>query len=166
MMAAVSSTRAGTATSTFWILFQQRLYIRTTGFQGHGAGREETVWLMGQQGLERFEQLTAEPPPFVSRAFDAGGLYVLASAEPLPCQIVIDAGPMGAFSGGHGHADALSLQLTAAGRHWVADPGTYCSGNFQNATASAGHRRTAPFRWMDSIIRPGGPLGDLCLRRG
>jgi hypothetical protein len=41
-------------------------------------------------------------------------------------QLFIDAGPLGAFSGGHGHADALSVQLAVDGRMWLIDPGTYC----------------------------------------
>jgi hypothetical protein len=39
---------------------------------------------------------------------------------------IIDAGPHGWGRGGHGHADALSLQLIGGSRAWLTDPGT-CS---------------------------------------
>ena len=34
--------------------------------------------------------------------------------------------PQGAFAGGHGHADALSIQLMTDGRPVLIDPGTFC----------------------------------------
>src|SRR5262249_37855388 len=40
-------------------------------------------------------------------------------------QAIIDAGPQGAHSAGHGHADALSLTLAASGREVLSDSGTY-----------------------------------------
>ena len=39
---------------------------------------------------------------------------------------MIDAGPQGSLSGGHGHADALSVHLSAEGRELLLDPGTCC----------------------------------------
>ncbi len=41
-------------------------------------------------------------------------------------QLFIDAGPQGVFAGGHGHADALSIQLITDGRRILIDPGTFC----------------------------------------
>jgi hypothetical protein len=41
-------------------------------------------------------------------------------------QLFIDAGPQGALTGGHGHADALSIQLIVNGRPTLIDPGTFC----------------------------------------
>lgn len=40
-------------------------------------------------------------------------------------QLVIDAGPQGTHSAGHGHADALSLHLSANRREILSDPGTF-----------------------------------------
>jgi hypothetical protein len=40
-------------------------------------------------------------------------------------QAVIDAGLQGAHTAGHGHADALSVTLTAAGRELLSDSGTF-----------------------------------------
>ena len=41
-------------------------------------------------------------------------------------QLFIDAGPQGALTAGHGHADALSIQLITDGRPILIDPGTFC----------------------------------------
>jgi hypothetical protein len=41
-------------------------------------------------------------------------------------QFFIDAGPQGALTAGHGHADALSIQLITNGRPVLIDPGTFC----------------------------------------
>jgi len=52
-----------------------------------------------------------------------GGIYAMVSAD---SQLFIDAGPQGALTAGHSHADALSIQLIAAGRPVLIDPGTFC----------------------------------------
>jgi hypothetical protein len=40
--------------------------------------------------------------------------------------LVFDVGPLGCpVSGGHGHADLLSIQCSAFGAPWIIDPGTY-----------------------------------------
>jgi hypothetical protein len=54
---------------------------------------------------------------------DVGGIYTMASAN---TQLFIDAGPQGAFTAGHGHADALSIQLVKDGRPILIDSGTFC----------------------------------------
>jgi hypothetical protein len=83
--------------------------------------QEETIWLLGVDGIRVFDQLPTAPNVPRSRAFAASGYYTLASENGLA---VIDAGPHGWGRGGHGHADALSLQLNAGGRAWLTDPGT------------------------------------------
>jgi hypothetical protein len=54
---------------------------------------------------------------------EVGGVYSMTGRHG---QLFIDAGPQGAFTAGHGHADALSIQLIAAGRPILIDPGTFC----------------------------------------
>ena len=39
-------------------------------------------------------------------------------------RVTIDAGLLGTGTGGHGHADALSVQVAVNGREWLSDPGT------------------------------------------
>jgi hypothetical protein len=53
----------------------------------------------------------------------ASGIYAMTSGR---SQLFIDAGPLGALAGGHGHADALSIQLIIGGRPVLLDPGTFC----------------------------------------
>ena len=83
---------------------------------------EEAIWLFGEQAVSsQREQRTRIK--LHSRAFSDGGLYVMADAE-TNMQLVIDAGPQGTGRSGHGHADALSIVLTGAGRRWLVDSGT------------------------------------------
>jgi heparinase II/III-like protein len=52
-----------------------------------------------------------------------GGIYSMTDAH---SQLFIDAGPQGALTGGHSHADALSIQLITSGHPVLIDPGTFC----------------------------------------
>ncbi|MGH9345338.1 MAG: alginate lyase family protein, partial [Terriglobia bacterium] len=114
-----------------------------------GGFKEETLWLLGLEGARQFDALPAPPAPAVSRAFRSSGLYMQAGTVPpaaLPggtaeasmagpplqdatarnrYQLVIDAGPQGTGNSGHGHADALSLQLSVNSSEWLTDPGTF-----------------------------------------
>ena len=89
-----------------------------------GGLREETVWLLGEKGASEFDRLEARPPSMTSAALPETGLYVMSCAQGR-LQAVIDAGPQGALAAGHGHADALSLTLHAAGRELLGDTGTF-----------------------------------------
>jgi len=89
-----------------------------------GSLRDETVWLLGVEGVQRFDQIENSAAETRSMALRDSGLYVIASAEPEPSQLVIDAGPQGVHGGGHGHADALSIQLAQSGQALLIDPGT------------------------------------------
>jgi hypothetical protein len=60
-----------------------------------------------------------EPAP----ARTVGGIYSMTGER---SQFFIDAGPQGAFTAGHGHADALSIQLVMDSRPVLIDPGTFC----------------------------------------
>ncbi len=84
--------------------------------------REETIWLLGADGVRRWDQLESSHNPIKSSALENSGLYFLATAEPA-AQLVLDAGPQGAQSAGHGHADALSICLQSPSPLLI-DPGT------------------------------------------
>jgi hypothetical protein len=61
--------------------------------------------------------------------FEAGGYYVLGHrlGEEDETRLIVDAGPLGYLSiAAHGHADCLSLLLSAGGKEFLIDPGTYC----------------------------------------
>jgi Heparinase II/III-like protein/Heparinase II/III N-terminus len=85
---------------------------------------EESIWLLGDKATQFYEKprAAAEPP---SRAFTSAGIYLINDFDPFPQQLMIDAGPQGAGSGGHGHADALSIRLSIDGRRFLIDPGTF-----------------------------------------
>ena len=94
-------------------------------FKGVAGGpREETLWLLGDVGIREFERIPAKSIPDASAAFRASGLYVM-SGDSRWWQVVIDAGPQGAHTAGHGHSDALSMTLTASGRELLSDCGTF-----------------------------------------
>ena len=65
------------------------------------------------------------PRPRVSASPDLapGGIYSMTGGH---SQLFIDAGPQGVLGAGHGHADALSIQLITDGRPVLIDPGTFC----------------------------------------
>jgi Heparinase II/III-like protein/Heparinase II/III N-terminus len=86
---------------------------------------EELVWLLGLEGLNRFESMQATERNHASAALTASGIYILCSQSGLRQQLVIDAGPQGPGWAGHGHADALSIQLSFADKPVLVDPGTY-----------------------------------------
>jgi hypothetical protein len=89
-----------------------------------GEVREETLWLLGLNGVAQFDGLTAAEPLPASAALESAGLYLMADRE-RAAQLVIDAGPQGAATAGHGHADALSVCVNSEGRNLLIDPGTY-----------------------------------------
>lgn len=85
---------------------------------------EETIWLLGVEGVRQWDELEASRPPMESAALSSAGFYLLAAPEQ-PTQLVVDSGPQGTQSGGHSHADALSVCLNSHGHALLIDPGTY-----------------------------------------
>jgi hypothetical protein len=83
--------------------------------------REETLWLLGEPGVAQFDGIgvppTVQSPP--SLAID--GLHAVSCLE---SQLVFDVGVRGTLTAGHGHADALSVTLSANERALLIDPGT------------------------------------------
>jgi uncharacterized heparinase superfamily protein len=91
----------------------------------------EVAWLMGSDGVRAFDALEPAPPASgASRIFPSGGYAVLRTGwEPDAHQMIVDVGPLGCpVSGGHGHADLLSLQCVVFGESCIEDPGTHCYG--------------------------------------
>src|SRR5437867_5789875 len=98
----------------------------------------ETLWLLGASGLKAFDALgSALPTATPSRLFPDGGYAVMRSGWDADAhQLIFDVGPLGGTaSGGHGHADLLSIQCSIFGEPYLIDPGTYCY--------------TADFAWRD-----------------
>jgi len=88
-----------------------------------GSPREETLWLLGAEGLRKFEELRSQEPSGASSALKDSGFYLMADSE-TGQQLLIDAGPHGPGTAGHGHADALSIHLVGGGETLLMDPGT------------------------------------------
>ncbi|MGE3841294.1 MAG: alginate lyase family protein [Vicinamibacterales bacterium] len=92
------------------------------------AGRlaEESLWLTGASGLEAWQALEAVQPAFCSIGFPNGGTFVSRTSwTPDADWLTIDAGPHGALSSAHGHADALSFELAVSGVPVIVDSGTF-----------------------------------------
>lgn len=87
-----------------------------------GRLREETLWLLRPESASAFDQLGEQAPTSDSTSFPESGLYVMNAAD---SQIVIDAGPLGAGSGGHGHADALSICVSDKSGPVLIDSGAF-----------------------------------------
>ncbi|MBA3442660.1 MAG: heparinase II/III family protein [Pyrinomonadaceae bacterium] len=91
-----------------------------------GEVTEETLWLLGEHGVDAFDRLDAHPPAHTSQAFTDGGYYVMRDGWTREADyLLIDCGPHGTFNCGHAHADALAFELAAHGRTLLVDPGTY-----------------------------------------
>jgi hypothetical protein len=85
--------------------------------------REETIWLLGREGVSAWDELEASPAKMNSAALREAGFYLLSADKP-KTQLAVDCGPIGADSGGHGHADLLSITLESNGQALLIDPGT------------------------------------------
>lgn len=120
---------------------------------------EESIWLLGEQAVS-FLPGSSLSAPSRSQSFTDGGIYVSAGPESSSQQIVIDAGPLGAMRAGHGHADALSVQYSAGGRHCLIDSGTFSymsPGNERNSYRGTGAHNTLRVDGFDQAV-PDGPF--------
>lgn len=87
---------------------------------------EETLWLCGPEAEAVFDALPRADRGLHPAAFRSAGIYASTGRHgAAPAQLFIDAGELGPFRAGHGHADALSIQVACAGRCWLIDPGTW-----------------------------------------
>ncbi|HSE18610.1 MAG TPA: alginate lyase family protein [Pyrinomonadaceae bacterium] len=91
-----------------------------------GGAAEETLWLLGVEGLRRFDRIEAQQPQQESVAFPDGGYYVMRDGWSRESNyLLFDCGPHGMANCGHAHADALAIDLAAHGRTLLVDPGTF-----------------------------------------
>lgn len=93
-----------------------------------GAAVPEVIWMFGIEGLKIFDSLPSDPPVSAtpSRLFPHGGYAVMRSGwDRCAHRLIFDVGPHGCpVSGGHGHADMLSVQCSLFGEPYLLDSGT------------------------------------------
>ena len=87
---------------------------------------EETLWLLGAEGVRSFENLRSFEPRRTSKFFPAGGYFAMRDGWSATDNfMLVDCGEIGALNGGHGHADALAVETAIGGKTLLVDAGTY-----------------------------------------
>ena len=94
-----------------------------SSFKKNARVHPEAFWLLGREGLERFEALEMPGRKVVSQGFAESGFYVLRSGR-LYC-FVSCRRPDKADRGAHIHNDHLSFEACIGGVDVIVDPGTY-----------------------------------------
>lgn len=91
-----------------------------------GEASEENLWLHGARGLREFENIEAQPPSQLSRAFSDSGYFVMRDGwKQSGNYMLVDCGAHGTANCAHAHADALSFVMSAGGQAALVDAGTY-----------------------------------------
>ena len=95
-----------------------------------GSMDEKTYWLTGEEGAGRWGALGGGAPASdIARAFPEGGYWWMGRdwESDDEVRLLFDCGPLGFLSlAAHGHADALSVQLSVGGREILVDAGNWC----------------------------------------
>jgi hypothetical protein len=131
-----------------WMLAVGAVLFKRTDFkQVAGSFGSQAFWLLGEAGLEIWEQLTCRLPERSSRAFPKAGVYVIRDNWGEGGDLMIfRCGPFGLGETGkcsHAHCDLLSPLLWIQGRELLADPGTYTySGPWRNPFRSTAAHNT------------------------
>jgi hypothetical protein len=88
---------------------------------------EETKWLIGPDLATDYVRMTTTQPSPPSAAFKDGGFYVMRSDWSAQANsLMVDGGPFGyECAPAHGHADALSIELTWRGKSYIVDSGAF-----------------------------------------
>ncbi len=91
-----------------------------------GEPSEEIFWLLGKDGVENYNAITVAEPRESSKEFaDAGYCVMRDGFEQSDNYLIVDCGKVGSLSGGHGHADALAIEMAVHGKTLLVDSGTY-----------------------------------------
>lgn len=98
--------------------------FREPGFKLYDEAPPEVFWLLGREGLRAYKELeTAGPHAARSQSFRHAGTLVLREDD---LYLMLNASGAGLGGrGAHGHNDALSIEVSACGVSFLADPGTY-----------------------------------------
>ena len=89
----------------------------------HSGVPQELLWLLGEEGLRDYEQLANSHEETSSQAFPDAGTYVLRHDD---LYLLFNAnGAQNGRPASHRHNDALSIEVSACGRAFIIDPGSY-----------------------------------------
>lgn len=117
------------------ILSSASILSRRGDFKIKGGGfKEGQYWLFGMAGFEIYDSIKDIRPRLDSRLFREGGYAVFRNppSNGNDKTLMMDCGRLGYLSiAAHGHADLMSVTLSANGLKLLIDPGTYLynSGN-------------------------------------
>ena len=102
------------------------IFDRTDHRMIAGQSTEEMFWLMGPDAIRAYKAGEASEPAPVSRGFADGGYYAMRDGwSDTDNYLLVDCGDVGSLAGGHGHADALSIEVAVHGKTLFVDSGTY-----------------------------------------
>lgn len=108
-----------------------------------GEPAEETLWLLGAEGVKEYQNTLPAEPASQSRAFSDGGIHVMRDSWNSNANyLLFDCGPHGVMNGGHAHADALALIVCVKGQSILDDSGTF--------TYTGSHEERDAFRGSES----------------
>ncbi len=126
-----------------------------------GMPGEELFWLMGADGIDAYNLIKPAEPQTLSAEFPDGGYCVMRDGwNDTDNYLIVDCGEVGSLAGGHGHADALSIEMAMQGRTMLVDSGTYTyheSRALRNYFRSTTAHNTVVVDLISSS-EPGGPF--------
>ena len=127
-----------------------------------GSASEELFWLMGPDALTFYDAIPEIEPMVASTDFADGGYCVMRDGwNDTDNYLIVDCGAVGSLAGGHGHADALSIEVAMHGKPLLVDPGTYTyheSRELRDYFRSTTAHNTLVIDGLSSS-EPGGPFG-------
>ncbi|MBK8466524.1 MAG: alginate lyase family protein [Chloracidobacterium sp.] len=106
-----------------------------------GKASPELFWLMGPEGIQKYESIEEAEPTDGSIDFADGGYCVMRDGyDETDNYLIVDCGEVGSLSAGHGHADALSIEVALQGKSLFVDPGTY---SYHESSEARDHFRSS-----------------------
>jgi hypothetical protein len=102
------------------------LFLRQDFKYQSGIFAEQALWLLGEEAWDLYRLLESKAPTESKLFCPSAGYFVQRSGwGPSDSHVVFDFGGLGMLTGGHSHADALSVTLFSGNREILIDPGTF-----------------------------------------
>ncbi len=114
-----------TADDHSYLLAVGAAFLQDSGLKpdnDHGLN-EELLWILGPEGVRRYQELAPDRDNLVSKAFTDAGTFILRKGDLYLLLNTSGSGVKG--RGSHGHNDALSIEVSVCGTSFIVDPGTY-----------------------------------------